>query len=89
MGNFAREVGAIFLRPSADGDDVVPRLPQIFLHGVGRMVGKVDACFCHDLHGMGIYGFGGRRACRANLQPRVGRLQEAVCHLAAATVAGT
>ena len=47
--DFARKERAIFVRPAADGDHIIPRFTEVFRDVVGRMTANVDPRFGHRL----------------------------------------
>lgn len=86
--DFARKERAIFVRPAADGDHIIPRFTEVFRDVVGRMTANVDPRFGHRLDRLRVYPFGRLRSGGKDLRSRIERLQEAVRHLTAATVSG-
>lgn len=85
---FPSEHGAGVAGSSAYGDDIVPLLAEVGVDVGGYVTAEVDTHFFHDLYGQRIDLWGRFSTAGIDFQGRVERLQEAVSHLAAATVSG-
>lgn len=86
FSHFPGECGTGVAGTSTYGDDIVPLLAEVGIDVGGYVTAKVDTHFFHDLYGQGIDLCGRFRTAGIDFQFGVERLQEAVSHLATATV---
>ena len=86
--HFPDEGRTDFIGAPTNGDHIIPFLIQVLLHRIGSVMADVDADLLHYSYSPLVQLAGGFGARRADSKGGVKRLQKAVGHLAAATVAG-
>ncbi len=77
-----------FISSSAHSYDIIPGFVEIFTDIVRCMSAYVDAYFLHNLHGARIDLFRRLSSGGKHFNLRIKRLENAMRHLTAATIAG-